>query len=134
MSGVFSTSGKGSIHELHHIGFSSCDRVLEANLAKLPPPVREANEWVGAFGEGFAMLAAAGDPDRHPHAASKAETRARWDRDMARFDEDLKQVEAFLLDVAEGRLKGQAVAERGMSFFGEQGAWYTVGWRMASTI
>ena len=47
---------------------------------------------------------------------------------------DLKRVETFLLEVAEGRLTGEAIQDQGMAFFGLQGPWYTVGWRMASTI
>lgn len=91
--------------------------------------------WVGAFGEGFAMLAAAGGPDVHPHAVSPPEDRARWDRDVARFDADLDSVQTFLLDVAEGRL--QTEEEQGKiayTFYGVQGPWYTVGWKMATVI
>ena len=47
------------------------------------------------MGEGFAMLAAAGGPDIHPHAVSDAKERARWDHDLANFNEDLKKVESF---------------------------------------
>jgi hypothetical protein len=124
------------VHELHHIGLESVppEPATRAALDKLPPDPLMANRWVSAFGEGFAMLAAAGGPDVHPHASSPVEDRQRWDRDMARFDADLKQVEAFLLDVAEGRLKGEAMQAKGMDFFGIQGPWYTVGWRMASSI
>ena len=124
------------IHELHHIGYASLkpDPAVVAEIARLPAAVREAGEWVSAFGEGFAMLAAAGGPDIHPHAVSPAEDRQRWDRDMATFDANLKDVETFLLDVAEGRLQGDAAQAKGMSYFGIQGPWYTVGWRMASTI
>ena len=50
---------------------------------------------IGAFGEGFAMLAAAGGPDVHPHAVSSPEERARWDKDMLNFNDDLKKVECF---------------------------------------
>jgi hypothetical protein len=82
----------------------------------------------------MAMLAAAGGPDVHPHAASPVEDRERWDRDVARFDEDLRKVERFLLDVATGKLDEKAARETGFSFFGVQGPWYTVGWRMAATI
>lgn len=124
------------VHELHHIGLDSlpADPARVAALANLPESVRAANNWVAGFGEGFAMLAAAGSPTIHPHATSPDEDRQRWDRDMANFDKDLKAVEAFLLAVAEGRLKDQAAGEQGMAFFGIQGPWYTVGWRMAALI
>lgn len=90
--------------------------------------------WLGAFGEGFAVLAAAGGPDVHPHAASPAEERARWDADMANFNGDLKKVERFFLDTLESRLAGDDVAKTARTFYGEQGPWYTVGWRMAVLI
>src|SRR4030067_3172359 len=81
------------------------------------------------------MLAAAGGPDIHPHAASPAPDRERWDKDMANFNADLKKVEGFFLDVLDGRPKGEeAIREAGFSFFGIQGPWYTAGWKMAELI
>jgi hypothetical protein len=87
-----------------------------------------------AFGEGFAMLAAAGGPDTHPHKASDAEERARWDRDVANFDHDLRKVEKFFLDVLANRLSEEQINEAVAPFYGEQGAWYTVGWKMCAVI
>ena len=123
-------------HELHHIGYGSrCpERNVEAEIATRPPAVRDTLHWIGAFGEGFAMLAAAGGPDVHPHKFSPAEDRARWDRDMGNFNNDLKQVESFFRDILDGRLKDDERDKRGFSFFGVQGPWYTVGWRMAVLI
>ncbi len=46
-------------HELHHIGFASVDSLAEQKMKDLPANVKSAVEWMGAFGEGFAMLAAA---------------------------------------------------------------------------
>jgi hypothetical protein len=90
---------------------------------------------MGAFGEGFAMLAAAGRPDVHPHAASPAADRERWDRDVARFPADLREIERFFLDLTASRLGKEAENKKGFSFFGEtQGPWYTVGWKMAVTV
>nr|WP_277956974.1 DUF5700 domain-containing putative Zn-dependent protease [Anaeromyxobacter sp. SG17] len=91
-------------HELHHVGAAS----VADRLASLAEPRRTAALWTGAFSEGIAMRAAAGGPDVHPHAE-----RARWDADLARAPEDLGAVSAFLLDVAEGRLVGDAMAEAG---------------------
>jgi hypothetical protein len=125
------------VHEMHHIGFgSSCPSPRASEqIASMPPATRSVITWLGAFGEGFAMLAAAGGPDIHPHAVSGAEERARWDRDVANFNADLKKVEAFFLDVLEGRLKGdEEIQKAALSFFGEQGPWYTVGWKMATLI
>ena len=124
------------VHELHHIGYGSAFPAAPAKAAleALPEGTRQAYNWISAFGEGMAMLAAAGGPDVHPHVVSPAEDRARWDRDMAQFDPDLRKVELFLLAVAQGRLRGEAAQTQGMAFFGTQGPWYTVGWRMAVTI
>jgi hypothetical protein len=122
-------------HELHHIGFASVQARTDSLLAALPDSVRKAVEWMGAFGEGFAVLAAAGGPDVHPHAVSLPEDRARWDRDVARFNEDLRALDRFFLDVLAKRLATEdSVSAVGFSFFGEQGPWYTVGWKMAVTI
>ena len=123
-------------HELHHIGFGDgCPAPdVKAKREKLPEGVRNAIEWTAAFGEGLPMLAAAGAPNIHPHIVSDPKERAEWDASMLNFDADLKKVEAFLLDVAEGRLKGDEENKAGFAFFGVQGPWYTVGWRMASLI
>ncbi|HCS48462.1 MAG TPA: hypothetical protein DIW61_09490 [Candidatus Aminicenantes bacterium] len=124
-------------HELHHIGLAAaCLPVYESEeFKKRPAEVRTVLEWIGAFGEGVAMLAAAGGPDVHPHAASPAPDRERWDKDMANFNADQKKVEAFFLDVLDGRLKEEAaIREVAFSFFGIQGPWYTVGWKMAELI
>lgn len=123
-------------HELHHIGYgSSCPgRKVEAEIAARPPVVRGTLRWVGAFGEGFAMLAAAGGPNVHPHKFSPANDRERWDRDMGNFNNDLRQVDQFLRDALDGRLTDDERNQRGFSFFGVQGPWYTVGWKMAVLI
>jgi hypothetical protein len=121
-------------HELHHIGFASV-KATTTPPANLSPDAKTAVDWMGAFGEGMAMLAAAGSPDVHPHANSKPEVRARWDRDMANFNRDLKQVETFFFDILNGKLKTEEQQnEVGMEFFGVQGPWYTVGYKMASMV
>lgn len=126
----------GLAHELHHIGYgTTCPAATtSAEIAKLPSNVQKALMWSGAFGEGFAMLAAAGGPDVHPHAVSEAEDRKRWDKDLANFNDDLKKVEKFLFDVVNGKLTEEEIQNTGFSFFGTQGAWYTVGWKMAVLI
>jgi Putative zinc dependent peptidase (DUF5700) len=123
-------------HELHHIGYAgSCPtKQIAGEISKLPPHVQSALTWIGAFGEGLAMLAAAGGPNVHPHAVSGAEERARWDKDVANFNDDLKKVERFLLDVLEEKLTGDEITKKGYSFFGVQGPWYTVGWKMSVLI
>jgi hypothetical protein len=121
-------------HEMHHIGAASLDAKYEAKLVTLPPAAQAAARWMGAFAEGLAMLAAAGGPDVHPHASSPAADRARWDRDVANFAADQQKVERFFDDVLDGRLTGDAMQTAGMAFFGEQGPWYTVGWKMAVVV
>ena len=123
-------------HELHHIGYSSIDSITEAKLKTVPPKAKPAVEWMGAFGEGFAMLAAAGGPDIDPHATSSPKEHARWDHDLANFNQDLVSLQEFFLDVIEGKLAGkEEIDEKGYRFFGDaQGAWYTVGYKMAVII
>ncbi len=120
-------------HELHHIGYAAaCDATPDVPADSA---VSTARQWLGAFGEGVAMLAAAGGPDVHPHATSPPEDRARWDRDVANAPADLRRVEAFLLDVLDRRVTDpDSIGRGGMSFFGVQGPWYTLGWVMASTV
>jgi len=122
-------------HELHHIGFASVRGSTDTILAALPDSVRAAAEWIGAFGEGFAMLAAAGGPGIHPHAVSPPADRARWDKDLANFNRDVRTLETFFRDIMTRRLATpdtiRAVAS---TFYGVQGPWYTVGWKMAVVI
>jgi hypothetical protein len=123
-------------HELHHIGFGTAcpDVKTEAAIKKLPVNSQKVLKWIGAFGEGFAMLAAAGSPDVHPHRSSAAEDRERWDKDAANFNNDLKTVEKFFLELSEGKLSTEKENEIVRSFYGVQGPWYTVGWQMAAVI
>ncbi len=123
-------------HELHHVGYGTACPTKRAKegIAKQPQKVQTVIKYLGAFGEGFAMLAAAGGPKVHPHAFSSAVDRARWDRDVANFDNDLKMVEKFFLDVLADRLSETQISEAVSTFFGEQGAWYTVGWKMCVLI
>ncbi len=124
-------------HELHHIGLSAaCLPWLQSpEFKQQPETVRTVLEWAGAFGEGLAMLAAAGGPEVHPHATSPAIERARWDRDVANFNAHLRKVEQFFLDVLNGRLKTEEeIRNVAFSFFGVQGPWYTVGWKMAVVV
>jgi hypothetical protein len=122
-------------HELHHIGFASVTGADE-RLKTLPPRAQDLWKWAGAFGEGFAMLAAAGSAVNHPHAASEPQDRERWDRDVANFARDLRTLNTFFLDMLNGNFETpDGIQNRAMSFFGDaQGPWYTVGWKMAVLI
>jgi Putative zinc dependent peptidase (DUF5700) len=124
-------------HELHHIGIAAgCREERKDRDEKVEDsqPLGTATKWLSAFGEGLAMLAAAGGPNAHPHAASPPEERARWDRDMRSFDRDLETLDGFFREVLSGKLAGEAADERGFTFFGVQGPWYTVGYRMSVAI
>lgn len=122
-------------HELHHIGLASNDKQYEQAIAPLPPGPRSAAEWMGAFGEGLAMLAAAGGPDVDPVATYTSDLQAEWKQDMANFNSDLNRVQQFFLEVAQGRVTDpDEVRKRGFEFFGSIGPWYSVGYRMASMV
>jgi len=115
-------------HELHHIGAFAAYRADAGRLRNA------AIHWLTCFGEGLAVLAAAGGPHVHPHALDSAEERARWDRSMQGFADDLQSIERFLLDLLNGRLAETEATRLGYSFYGVEGPWYTVGWRMAVTV
>ena len=117
-------------HELHHIGIANaCTDSPEPDAAKMM-----ARRWLGALSEGIAMLAAAGSADTHPHATSEPADRERWDRDVANVTRDLPELEAFFTAILNGDITGDAITQRGLTYFGVQGPWYTVGWVVASTI
>ena len=122
-------------HELHHIGLASSLADYEKRIEALPERPRAVAEALEAFGEGFAMLAASGGPDVDPHAASSAQEHARWDHDMANFDRDLQAVNTFFVDVLNGKFASHdAIEEKASSFYGVQGPWYTVGYKMAVMV
>jgi hypothetical protein len=81
------------------------------------------------------MLAAAGGPDVDPHAASSTAEHARWDYDMANFSADLQSVNGFFSDILNGKFSSRdAIDEKAGTFFGLQGPWYTVGYKMAVMV
>ena len=121
-------------HEMHHIGLSSVDKQYEGDIASLPDPAKAVAEWMGAFGEGEAMLAAAGGPDVDPVATGTLELKENWARGKRDFNHDLEQVNAFFLDALSGTIQGDAIREKASSFFGLQGPWYTVGYGMAVMV
>jgi hypothetical protein len=121
-------------HEMHHIGLSSIDKLYEQKIASLPPTANRVARWMGAFGEGEAMLAAAGGPDVDPVATASQELKDNWTKGMRDFNEDLRKVSDFFLQVLNGNLQGDAIGQKGSEFFGLQGPWYTVGYKMAVIV
>jgi hypothetical protein len=123
-------------HELHHIGYgTSCPAAdTSAAIAKMSAPAQTVLRWISAFGEGYAMLAAAGGPAVHPHEVSQPDERARWDSDMKNFNADLKKVEDFFLRILAEKIPEADMRKEGFAFFGIQGPWYTVGWRMVTLV
>ena len=122
-------------HELHHIGLGSTGDSVEEVTKGLPTRVQQAVEWMGAFGEGEAMLAAAGGPDLDPQATSDTKRREAWQKQMATFNPDLLALQKFFEDVIAGKFQSkEEVQDAAMKFFGAQGPWYTVGYRMAVMV
>lgn len=122
-------------HEMHHIGLSSTDKLYENTIAALPTGPHHAAEWMGAFGEGEAVLVSAGGPNVSPTIYEDKEITDNWVRGMQNFNQDFETLNQFFLDVAQGKLTGDAADEKAGSFFGEvQGPWYTVGYKMAVMV
>ena len=123
-------------HELHHVGIAGCPK--PPDFDRLSAAQKTAFDDLGAFGEGLAVLAAAGGPDVHPHATDDAEDWLVWERDVASFNTDLRRLETFFRDLLAGRLMGEEANRRLFSFINAegvpQGPFYTVGWKMAAMI
>lgn len=123
-------------HELHHVGTSGCPDPVD--YGTLSPSVKRVVDWLAAFGEGVAVLAAAGSADVHPHASSSASEWVVWERDIAHFNEDLVRLEAFFQSILDGVGTEDSQRQQLFSFINTsevpQGAFYTVGWKMAALI
>jgi hypothetical protein len=111
-------------HECHHIGLESLTKRQEEVRAGLPDNVAKAVNWMSAFGEGEAMLAAAGSVDRHPHYEDGAVTRARWDAALMNFNADVPELERLFTEIPDGKIKDDAaIMKRAAPFWGDaQGA------------
>ncbi len=122
-------------HEMHHIGLASTDKLYDKKIETLPPPAQKVANWIGAFGEGLAILAAAGGPDVPPNQYSQLDVQQNWGRGMSTFNQDLGTLNEFFLEALDGRLKDDAVDKKASTFYGDiQGPWYTVGYKMAILI
>jgi hypothetical protein len=103
-------------------------------FGELPDTIQTTIQWMGAFGEGEAVLASADSTERRPHWEDDAIAVARWDSDLMHFNQDLANLTQFLNEVLDGKLKGDAVLEKASTFYGDQGPWYTVGYEMAVLV
>src|SRR5579862_4338471 len=91
---------------MHHIGYSrSCpSKDFVAWNEKLSEAKKTAYIWLGAFGEGYAVLAAANGLDKDPQASAADDVRKDWANGMSHQNEQFKQVEAFFTDVLDGKI------------------------------
>ncbi|HZS28422.1 MAG TPA: DUF5700 domain-containing putative Zn-dependent protease [Candidatus Angelobacter sp.] len=122
-------------HELHHIGLSSLSAAYEEKIKILSPEAHKVAHWMGAFGEGMAMLAAAGSPDVSPVADFPQSDQSCWQQDTKIADTELDQINQFFLDIVHGDYKNlEAADHEAYTFFGYRGPWYVVGYKMATTI
>jgi Putative zinc dependent peptidase (DUF5700) len=122
-------------HESHHIGFADASKRYEERIKSLPANAQKAAEWMGAFGEGLAVLAAAGSPDVDPMKDFDQDQRIRWDLDMKYVDQQLSELNQFFEDVVSGGFARPEVADHvGFVFLGYRGPWYTVGYLMGRTV
>src|SRR5579885_1002090 len=124
-------------HELLHVGDAeNCPPPdVAADEKSFTPRQKAFNEWLSAFGEGWAVLAAAGGPNVDPHWEDSQRDRDRWNAQMATFDSDFQGLQTFFRSIMTGKLEGDAIASKGFTYFGDyQGPWYTVGYRMDVTI
>ena len=122
-------------HELHHVGLvGRCEESESAG----DETVAAARGWLSGFGEGLAVLAAAGGPDGDTHAVGQVDLRTAWQVRLDNVEADMRRLESFLLDVAEGRLEGEEARRQGMAFVSAegvpQGAFYSLGWFMAVAV
>ncbi|MCB0826301.1 MAG: hypothetical protein KDC26_08940 [Armatimonadetes bacterium] len=122
-------------HELHHIGYGkSCpSQKFISWKSNLTDSQQTAWTWLGAYGEGFAVLAAAKDIS-NPVGDMGDEVQKAWTDGMKNLDRDFSLVQEFLIASASGKLDSQQSMEKARSFYGVQGPWYTVGFHIAITI
>lgn len=123
------------IHELHHIGF---DYVYQnSDYSYLLKPAQKVIEWTNAFGEGFAMLAAAQGLENHPNKFDE-DLKSKWDKNMENYNKDFHKIQNFLLTILEGHFADERkLYNRGFQLMtnnGGQGSWYTVGYKIAVVI
>ncbi|MBV9102466.1 MAG: hypothetical protein JO060_02685, partial [Candidatus Eremiobacteraeota bacterium] len=95
-------------HELLHVGDAENCPPPDVATSEKNFTVRQKAflEWLSAFGEGWAVLAAAGGPNVHPHWEDSAADRAVWDAAMSRFATDFADLQTFFSQISDGSLAG----------------------------
>jgi hypothetical protein len=122
-------------HESHHIGLTDAQTKYDKIVDAASEPKKAVLNWIGAFGEGEAVLAAAGSAGRHPMEDFSAADRARWDQDMKYVGQELSQLDQFFRDILRGGFKDRETVDHvAFTFFGYRGPWYIVGYKMAVTV
>lgn len=123
------------VHEIHHIGYSSCcpSKEFETWSESIDKRRSTAWNWVAALGEGYAVLAAAIDR-RNPVGFLGTEERAAWNNGMKNMSREFGKLETFFASICEGKLNEENARVKAMEFYGLLGPWYTVGFVMATTI
>lgn len=124
-------------HELFHVGFAqNCPpSIIKPQIDALAPHLKLFFDWMaGGFGEGFAVLAAAGGPDVDPATVAPANALTEWASSAAAFPQQMGALTSFFRRLLSADLDEQSSEEPGSALLGVQGPWYTVGWRMARTI
>jgi hypothetical protein len=122
-------------HEFHHLGMASgCPPLPDTD----DPRLISLYNWTGGFAEGIAVLAAAGSPDADPLPGERFELRQAWAIRQDSVAADMAALGDFFLAIRDGRLEGKEANRTGFTFISRpgfpQGAFYTVGWFMASTV
>jgi hypothetical protein len=122
-------------HESHHIGLADAQAKYGKIVEAAAEPKQAVLNWLGGFGEGLAVLAAAGSPDRHPMEGFSMADRVRWNQDMKFFAQEFAHLDQYFCDVLRGGFKDRDTIDHvGFTFFGYRGPWYLVGYRMAVVV
>jgi hypothetical protein len=123
-------------HELHHVGLTQCPEI--GGYDNLTDDQQWVTDMLSVFGEGLAVLATAGSPDRHPHFYSTSDEWAVWERDVTNVAPDLARIESFFQSILNGTHPQDGRRKTLFTFISTeeipQGPAYTLGWKMASLV
>ena len=80
------------------------------------------------------MLASSGSPDIEPYKHSAKEVKDAFKNGVATNAERMRTLQAFFIEVLDGKLDEEQSLAKAMEFYGMVGPWYTTGWVMACAI